>query len=850
MRSATFTLLFIPATLFGAATEPNAQPAGTPLKVETPDAKLFDQSDLPAGAILRIGTPGVPRSLERDFSYSPDGKYIAGGTLSRHVRIWEVRSGRVVHTFGPFAYSGLSTQVIAKSIFSPDGQTLAVAAGKYVHLIDLTSRKEIGKLEGHTHIIEDVAFSKDGKLIATGAYDQTASVWERATFKRRHSFGGFANAVCAVAFSPDGSTLAAGDYKGAVKLWNTADGKPQRDLDGLNGLKSMTSFLRFSGDGKSLAAVGYENGLIEWDLEQGKIKRQIMEMKGIAALSPDGSLLAVAKEYSSQEPIVLWDFKSGREIGKAAGNRGGTSALAVAPDNRTLATYGGDGLLRYWKVPSGEEINAPIEHQDRVTGVGFTRDGKQVISCSEDGTTRFWDSTTGKELKRLSAKGEYFHALGLSRDGKTLALAGGGMPIRFRWEIDETRQMSNLRFFDIEAGKESRSFHLGGQTAGWIRFSGDGQEVFALGLSAARFIDAATGKERSLPIKVEQGMPAGDISPDGRFAAISTNVPALRQIGKVAYFDLKENKEVFSKTFYLGGYSGLAFSPDGKHLAVAGSHGFRDKDEGGTPLQLWQVPTDKVVRNFDISEGSARTLVFSRCGRMLAAVQGTSILVFEVATGKRRFKFDGHEGSVTAVAFSRDGRRLASGGSDCRVMVWELAGMRGKADVGLEPKDLDRLWHELSADDASDAAAAMSRLIARPRESVPYLRLRLTVIADAERKRMETFIADLDSDVFRIRDRAARELEKLGEAAVPVLKKALGSKSTEVRQTVERLLTKIGDGEDPYSSREARRNFRVIEVLERIGDAEAMSLLKDLRQRGARLIQVREAEAALKRAEE
>jgi WD40 repeat protein len=839
-------LFAVPTLLTAAATEPPAPSAGPPLKVETPDVKLFDQTDLPKGAILRIGSAQAPRSLERSFNFSPDGKYIAAGTVSRHVRIWEVATGKVVQTFGPFDPSGLSSQMIAKSVFSADGKMLAVAAGKLGHVFDLATGKELGKLEGHTHIIEDIAFSKDGKRLVTAAYDQTAALWDRETFKRLHSFPGFANAVFAAAVSDDGSMVAAADYKGVVKLWKAGDGTPQRDLAGL---KSMAHFLRFSADGKTLLAAGHEDGLVAWDVANGEVKRRVADMKGLTALSTDGALLAAVKDYASTEPVVIWDVQTGKPIGKAAGNYGGTAALGLAPDNRALATYGGDGILRRWNVKTGEEINRPDGHQDRITGVTFTRDGKSIISSSEDGTVRFWEAATGKETRRLAGEKEHIHTLALSPDGKTLALVGGGMPVRFRWQLDETRQSSSLRFFDLEAGNETRSFHLGGQTTGWARFSPDGREIFALGHTGARFIDVATGKERSLPIKVEQGMPAGDISLDGRYAAISTNVPALRQIGKIAYIDLGENKEVFSKTFYLGGYSGLAFTPDGKYLAVAGSRDFRQKDEKITPLQLWEVPTDKVVRNFEIGDGYSRMLTFSRDGRMLAAVQNDRILVFEVATGKRRFTFTGHEGNVGAVAFSRDGRRLVSGGEDCRVLVWDLMGVQDKPIAKLEPKDLDRLWNDLATDNAPEAVAALGQLSARPAEALPYLRLRLTVLAEAEIKRIEALVADLDNDQFRVRDKAAKDLERLGEAAVPVLKRALASRSTEVRQTAERLLKKIGDGDDPVSSPEARRVLRAIEALERIGDADAQTLLKDLRRRGGKLIQHREADAALKRLE-
>jgi WD40 repeat protein len=851
MRALAAVALFaFPLLLLGAATEPPARPAGKPLKVEVPkEPAAGDMADLPAGALLRIGSSHTPRGLERQFAYSPDGKLVAAGTKSYHVRVWDVATGKFAHTFGPFAPSGLSSQIIAKAEFTPDGKTLAVAAGKFGYLFDLKTGKELGKFEGHTHVLNDIAVARDGSKVVTGSFDQTVAVWDAATFKRLHSFPGFASAVYAVALSPDGSLAAGADYKGVLRVWKTDTGTPLHDLTGLT---SMATLLRFADDGKSLTAVSYGDGLLVWNVADGKVTRLEKELKGTAALSTDGTLLASLDNYSNQMTASVWDLKAKKVITKVAGNRGGTYSFAIAPGNASMATYGADGLLRFWKLPSGEEINPPAGHQHRVSGVGFTRDGRQIISASEDGTTRFWDAVTGKELRRLTGDGEYFHALAFAPDGRTLALSGSSIPHRnryWRFGVGDVQQWSSLRFWDLDTGKEARAFHLNGDLPTELRFSGDGKTVLGLGWGEVRLIDAATGKERAMkPGRAEQGLPAADISADGRYVATSTNVPALRQIGKVAIFDLSENKEVFSKTFYLGGYSGLAFTPDGKYLAVAGSRDFRDKEKTSSPLQLWEVPTEKVVRQFEIDGASPTGLTFSRDGRMLAALQDGKIEVFETATGKRRFSFTGHEGNVSAVAFSRDGRRLVSGGEDCRVIVWDLTGTAGAPVGKLEAKDLDALWGGLASDDAPGAARSLGKLVARPAEAVPYLRLRLTVLTDADLKRIEKLVADLDDPAFKVRDAAARELERNGEAAVPVLKRALeGNKSAEVRQTAERLLKKIGDGEDPVTSADARRLVRAVEALERIGGAEAVALLKDLRRRGGKLIPIREADAALKR---
>ena len=194
--------LSIPTFALAVGTEPPAPAASTPLKVTIPTEKPTDQKNLPKGAVLRIGSSSMPRGLEGGFSFSPDGKYLAVGKINQTAQVWEVETGKIVHTFGPFKYSGKSSRNLAGVSFSPDGKTLAVAAGEVAYLFDLNTAKEIGQLEGHTHIIEALVFSQDGKLIVTGSYDQTLAVWNRQTFKRLHSFEGFEAGVIARRFRP------------------------------------------------------------------------------------------------------------------------------------------------------------------------------------------------------------------------------------------------------------------------------------------------------------------------------------------------------------------------------------------------------------------------------------------------------------------------------------------------------------------------------------------------------------------------------------------------------------------------------------------------------------------------
>lgn len=358
---------------------------------------------------------------------SPDGRLLAGGSMTGMCYVWEVATGALVWSSENEPRVGYLNQLV----FSPNGHMLATSCDRGVWLWDVTLGKLLAVLL-HDYAVPSIAWHADSNLIVSGDAVGTIRFWavrDEPSDELVMTIEGHESVVTSVAFSPDFKQLVSGSWDGAVKVWNVADGS---FVETLHKYPNAIQRMAWSADGEVIACSVRDDAIWLWDVEQRRYRAKLQGhtafVRGLA-FTPDGRQLVSGSEDNT---IRIWDTVTGSCMRIIYGYRAGVIDIAWNPEGTQLVSSGTEMVLRLYSVTDSAPPRVLAEHTHNSL-VTWSPDGRFIAGINLKNVIYLWDGQTGEALQSLSFakdRGDYIQWITWSPDGKRLVAGTGGHGIQ------------------------------------------------------------------------------------------------------------------------------------------------------------------------------------------------------------------------------------------------------------------------------------------------------------------------------------------------------------------------------------------------------------------------------------
>lgn len=641
--------------------------------------KLTDQAGKPIAQMTDATAP------IRSVAVRADGAQLAASSDDAHVYFWRL-DNRQLEKKVPLgaavshlsyssdklrllaAHADARLRIIHVGEFRPWEEVVAPAALRGAAFVDATTvivggadnklhvhaLAGTGLLTGHTGAVQGLAFSADGKTLASAGADKNVRHWNPAEGKLVRALTGPADAVTAVTVSADNVKIIAASADRTIRSWNVSDG--------------------------------------------GAAPAVITATTPVRGLISAGDASRVAS-YGDDQIVRLWDLTSGKELQRFTGHKAPITGLAAAADGKRLVSVSADKTIGRWPVAAERVIVADAAKIHDLAPVG---DGTTFVTGGEDKLVKLWDGE-GKLVRQIGGASHAVRSIAVSTDGKRVAAGGDpslALPTVWVWELADAKHVQTIttpvgvsqlaydhdtKLIVAGADKHTRIYSVAdNRLLEDLTTPGVLLDVALLPGDARRL--AAGGNDNSAYLLTPALVRAWTAHVGGAtslaFTADGAQLISGGNDKLVAAWNTADGKKVASYGGHAAGVTSVALSPDGEKIAAGG---------GDKTIKFWARTAKSESADTPIAHGSfiaypagVRTVAFSADGKQLVAGgDDNTVWSYDIDTGKEREHWTGHGGAILSVALSPDGKSLYSGSVDRTLRRWTPS-VVGIGATGLE----------------------------------------------------------------------------------------------------------------------------------------------------------------------